>query len=108
MAEKKRKLAQPGRLRAVLPGGSAAKADDSDVSLRPNLTAEVWKEEVAGLRDKTFDSFSEAVDALATRVVARMGSSGLGKPEQIQFVADLIHMDPEMRATVARALKVKG
>lgn len=69
-------------------------------------TLAFWAEEVGALSGMEYHSLDEAIDAVLSKVAARI-PSGL-TPEEASFLKQTLALDPEMKDRIVKLLKVKN
>jgi len=74
----------------------------------PDLTPQFWKQEIAALSEQRFQTVDQAVAAVVDSVVKRFQEEGHGGEQMRQFLTFLFDTDPDLKAQVARVLRVRS
>lgn len=98
ISPKKRKSNTDADRKTVKNHGSA-------VAPSVSSTLAFWKEEVEALKDGQYESMDEAVDALISKVGARLHSPV--SEREAAFLRQIIALDPEITCRISKLLKVK-
>ena len=66
-----------------------------------------WRAEIDGLKDSSFDSMEEAIQAIIDKVLKRLKLVDAGDQKLSAFLHSMIEMDPLLKEKLSRLLKIK-